>query len=1040
MKGWTLQPTTLSLTNKVTSQLTELSNPSSLMLSENQIINIAPLVGLQLKKLLPKSVKTEKNVEKTITGDSKIKLGTYRFQFDEFYHQLHELYLEEDCSALETIASQHLQRFPIKKCSRLNPTILKIYRFFTEKGCDATQEELLTFFRSIPSKSFIKYIQNLFAFIDELKCQILAAQVIGELGHYECNLIDLYRSTLAFIVLASVAYKKDVSIDEIPIKYICLVLKLNSYLPTWTFEIDPCKCSDTRDSDTHFRKNLLAKKVDAKKTYDEKIKSLKKLSEDKFADGVAKTPDDVKRHPHPDCQDVEPEASECDCTSNCDPVCLPTDPCCANINYYVTDLMVLREKTVCYKPSDLAYIENVAPGESRVREHSFIKTVEDFTEEEATTSRTEERDHQVTDRFSLQQEIENNISASVDVESTFSYGKTSSITINASLSKDVAQKEARETFKEAVSKATLKIQSDNRKLQSRRVTTEESEKNKHKFKNETALPEVTKYFWVTQENEGQVFSHGLRGMVEFLIPSPAMLYQQLEKLKAKREFNLKKPKHPCLRIEDIISDKYSDYVVGYDLYELPKPPETPPIKCQKLIVKHDQKQAQVNIPNGYTASSMQLIDSKIKRSRFGRNPRLTFRFGGKKLQHKFQGGVDTKISNATLNVSTSGMATIDEADLGSGSWLDIKITFTPNPVDDSEWKLTVLKMIIEKYKEELRKYEEALAEHNRRQEDNRIQGRHPFAAVELVRAEIKRAAIYMMCDEFDCDDVMNLKSEPCGYPEINRSTAEKKTWDWYFFDRAFDWQLMSYKFYDYFRNPKCSWPDKFDPNDPNFMFNAFLRAGYVRVQCPITPAMDQDVLWYLNTKQKWGSGGTIPINPNDPRWVSVVEEIKHSYDVYQNDREGLVTAIVNTSSTNVNTNQVMITGSDRYWDPLSGTIDQNAINLDLQREIFVDGISYRIINIELDSSGPSYGPSSGSDMQWIVSLNRIFEGEAFADVSNNILKKYNYAIGAKYIGAPFQFELPTNLIWVGDHENRCLPCYPIECKLEKITTTLDQGD
>jgi hypothetical protein len=285
-------------------------------------------------------------------------------------------------------------------------------------------------------------------------------------------------------------------------------------------------------------------------------------------------------------------------------------------------------------------------------------------------------------------------------------------------------------------------------------------------------------------------------------------------------------------------------------------------------------------------------------------------------------------------------------------------------------------------------------------------------------AEIKRAAIYMMCDEFERDGVMNMRSEPCGYPEINRRAASDKTKGWYFWDRAFDWDLMSFRFFDYFRNPGCSWPDKFDPADPNFLFNAFRRAGYARVQIPVSPGMDEDVLWYINTHQKWGPGGQLPMGPADDRWISVIEEIKHSYKCYQNDREGNVVAIADASDPLKTTSEVLLKGTDLYWDVILNVVDQDATDLDIEREIFIDGIGYKIIDIRLSPQSPPFDPTDPSSMEWIITLERVFEGTT-AGV-------YKHAIGAKYVGSPFFFELPTNLVWIGDYDNKCLPYYPLE--------------
>lgn len=299
-----------------------------------------------------------------------------------------------------------------------------------------------------------------------------------------------------------------------------------------------------------------------------------------------------------------------------------------------------------------------------------------------------------------------------------------------------------------------------------------------------------------------------------------------------------------------------------------------------------------------------------------------------------------------------------------------------------------------------------------------------------MRAELKRSAIFMMCGEFDWPDVMNLKAQPCGLPWPNRKKADKATDAWYFFDRAFNWSLASFTFFDYFRNPMCKWVDAYEPDEPNFLFKAFLRAGYARVQLPVSPGMEGDVQNYLQTGGLWGLTGTRPANPADPRWISVIEEIKHSYDCFQQDREGHAEAYPDPVTGAFDSRVRIYT--DRYWSPLPaplGSLDQDAINLDLDREIFIDGIAYRIVSLVADPASPVWDPTPGTTMSWIVGLERRFESQPFIDPAATppLLKPWNYAIGARFVGAPFHFDLPTDLIWIGDQGNPCLPCYPIEC-------------
>jgi len=395
----------------------------------------------------------------------------------------------------------------------------------------------------------------------------------------------------------------------------------------------------------------------------------------------------------------------------------------------------------------------------------------------------------------------------------------------------------------------------------------------------------------------------------------------------------------------------------------------------------------------------------------------------------------------TLNLVVSG------TNLKSyGSQLLYRLT--PDPVDFTDWRIATYQAIMEKYEAELAKYEEALAAFKRQSDESKL-GRHPFANKEIILAEMKRAAIYMMCEDFERGDVMAMNTPPCGFPEINRKAASQECADWYFWETAFDWRLMSFVFFDYFWNRKCDWPEKFAPGHDNFMFNAFLRAGMGRMMVPVRPGMEADVIFYLETGQKWGLGGQPPANPQDPRWISVVAEIKAQRDCYQNDREGMLYAMINMAASTPNTpvliNRVILKGSDRYWDPLGNTLNQTAIDSDTNREIFIDGLRYRIVAINskidpalpayYDAAAPTYDATASSQtMWWDITLSRPLEAEVTVDsTTGEILPNFAYAIGAEYVGAPFRWQEPTNLVWLGDQfksdgtQSFCLPEYPVKC-------------
>lgn len=997
-KGWTLL-----LTGQ--SGVATTSSPAGHFLTPKQVAAIPPL-----NKLKPEAAPKITSV------------------FDRLYEALHQAYAAKNIHGIDTISQQFLVENPTRAVGSGPEIQQAVQKFFTFKRSGTTPTELCAFFAALPRKDVADYLgEASFRRIDIAKGRALALAVRRDLGAPGHDAIGLLRAELGFSVLAACLGETtgDRSKSFASMKFVDLVLGMRFFLPGWVFDIDVCDW---------VRQGPLAH-VPAPSRLTQKLAKLQKFDAAQAAHSAAaaipviRTQDGVKKLGSTKTD----EACVCDCA---EAPCLPTDPCCAEINYYVADLLVMREETTCYKASDLAYIENIASGETRVRTHELTVSVEDYEEEEKTVTRKEERDHNVTDRFTLKDTIDQKLNDKKDLSASLKgkiYGQEYEVKASVSLTKDDARSQVREMFREVVDTAKQTIESVVRSKRSRKSTTETKENNAHTFTNETTKPMVAKYFWVSQEKKAQVLSHGLRTMVELFAPSPARLYEHLEKLKAARGFTREKPEvhvKLTLKPDDITPNNYEALASTFGVTEYDGPPAQPPVLYASARVDRNSPSAPVTIPAGYTATLIERTDSILHLTFGHTNGRISLVFSTGSVS-QVRNGSNTE--SAQINQRNSGDATLSEDHATKDSYIVARITLTPDAVSLVEWQNEIYAQIVAKDKESehaaalaLADYEKAKAEYDREQSE-KIKGRHPFAAEEIIRAELKRATIYMMCDEFTPNNAMNMNSQPCGFPEINRREASELGNEWYFFDRGFDWENASFTFYDYFRNPMCKWVDTFDPDEPNFLFKAFLRAGYARVQIPVSPGMEQDIIHYLETGERWGQTGEPPTNPLDPRWISIVEEIKHSRGCYQNDREGFVVAYEDPGSGGFD--QRILMHTDRYWDVLGGVRDQDAIDLDLDREIFIDGISYRILSIAQDPAGPAYNAAPNTFMQWIVTLDRKFESGPYIDpnASTPVLKPWNYAIGAQFVGAPFFFDLPTNLVWIGDHANACLPCYPVIC-------------
>src|SRR5205823_9241420 len=74
-----------------------------------------------------------------------------------------------------------------------------------------------------------------------------------------------------------------------------------------------------------------------------------------------------------------------------------TDPVVAAVGW--GDLIVARESLVGYEAHEISHIENILPGEDKLRELRRLSKSEQVTETETITEKESEKDSQTTDRY-----------------------------------------------------------------------------------------------------------------------------------------------------------------------------------------------------------------------------------------------------------------------------------------------------------------------------------------------------------------------------------------------------------------------------------------------------------------------------------------------------------------------------------------------------------------------------------------------------------------------------------------------------------------
>lgn len=717
--------------------------------------------------------------------------------------------------------------------------------------------------------------------------------------------------------------------------------------------------------------------------------------------------------------------NKCEC--ECDESCKGQNPCCATIKPFVTDLMVVREELHCYKAKHLAYVETIMLGEERVREHRHLERTEDYSEKETTISKSEEKDHQVSERFSLQTESQKTIESDLSIDAGVTanmwgtgYKVETALDVASNNSKSESQRIAREQAVDITERTVRKIQETVRELTTRKKIVETEEKNSHTFKNSTADGGTKHingmYQFINAEYKGQVMNYGKRLMFEFILPEPMQLYKKLMS-KQMNPFETEEPKKPSVHPRDISDDSgnsnyYLNFAENYGITDLPKPPEREVafsfnITNDTPISSDDNySSAQLlnigTVPTGYKASR---IHTDFWAKSYGGKSASAFIFiqnghmgqGYNSMNVAFSEGQEIKgtlLFDHTCAIGGSGVVYCQRMD----SYFEA-------------WQLAVYQQIMTKFEEDLSEYKAELARYNAEKSQKTKFGRNPFLNREIERTELKRMAIsYISCQFYDQFTAMKRNVKPCGYPQMDLEQAQKDGAFIQFFEQLFDWNLMTYLFYPYFWGQKCEWANKIQEDSGDPLFDKALMAGAGRVQVPVKSGHEPLAMHWITFGEIWQGTGQPPV-PGSPYYISMAQEIKEQKGVFNADREGVLEV---TDGSDI----VKLTDSSFYWDFVSNAVDQLKIDNDIDREIILDCVTYRIIDIQEDTSDPTHET-------WKIRIERVYEG---LDQSN-----LKWSTGALFVGAEFLITVPTNLVYLknkkvdGEYVTEdCLPCFPQE--------------
>lgn len=622
----------------------------------------------------------------------------------------------------------------------------------------------------------------------------------------------------------------------------------------------------------------------------------------------------------------------------------------------IADYKKVVSEVCCYDAGEVAHIENIMARE--IREKITTKTHRtEVTEVESTEIETEKlADTISTERFEMQTEIarllaeQNQTSAFANVHANFTGGYLDAGAAYANnTTKEESNRQAVIQAKELTQRAMERIVSRVKNEKTVKVTDEFIEENKHGFDNTQSNENVSGvYRFVNVIYKNQIFNYGKRLMYEFMIPQPSKLHR-LGMAVSKTSENavlLEKPIDPRIAYPTFSTINEGNYQLLASQYNAEVNVYPVPVVISKsfsgttdlnyndttnnLSGQAKSESVDLPIPEGfYTAHAKIITDyaydtvnSNYNSYGFSVGNILVFNPGTSLT-------IDTELaqSDYTLKSFSKSISVGYQSLAIVGFNISISIKCFLSDQGRAQWQKETYNAIIEGYEEQLRLYNESLAQ-------AKNTGVQILESNPLFYREIEKLVLRKNCISYLIDDTNPNSKRRFGQKMYNADATFKnhqvtisQDMDDYgsfakFMEQAFEWNLMSYNFYPFYWGDRDDWHELYqsEVNDP--IFRSFMQSGMARVVVTVKPGFEDAVMHYMALGQIW-NGGQLPVL-GDPLYLSIVDELKEQeYEVEETWETVLPTHLIALQEDGVALAESGLPCGDDCKDGISGNLKSN---------------------------------------------------------------------------------------------------------------------
>lgn len=532
----------------------------------------------------------------------------------------------------------------------------------------------------------------------------------------------------------------------------------------------------------------------------------------------------------------------------------------------IVDLLVVREHVLRYEPGEIAFVENVAAGEAFKRETVRKNATLNSTLTSTFSSSQTERDLQTSDRFNLQQQAQSaaNQSMAAGVSSSAAYGPLVDSATSSNLSTAAASSFGQDITSRAVTNLISSRQTD----VFQQTTTEFDETVEHGFDNTKAgsAPDIVVYQWLDKIVQAKVFTYGKRALYDFVVPEPAVFLAysraawqpELAKLQKPTTFDLQAATLSIVPTSDYF---YQTWAAGYGASNVQPPPEptitiartygdkgTDPQGLDgKVLFNGIGAKDNIDIPAGYQASKVY-----VSLDYFGGAPNMGVDVIVGDVFFFFNQSSTPNVSQ-NLNRHQVGQIPVNVSVWNAGIYtVNVEIVCTATEQAMAQWKVRTHDTILQASRDRESEYEDQL-----RKLTADIQIKYAGQSTEekqtLIRDELEKACVTILSNQhFNALNAIEYNpAGAAGMPQLFLPNVDPVGRYIRFFEQAFEWDQMLYKYLPYFWGRKKYWNDRLQLDDADSAFAAFLRAGAARITVPVRKGYEAVVATFM-------LNGTIP--------------------------------------------------------------------------------------------------------------------------------------------------------------------------------------